>query len=238
MSDFGRVGMQKKDLFPIKGFREGLLISLGEGDWEKVSQALFQQIDHKSDFFEGAKVAIDVDERSLHAVDVSELRSKLADRGVTLFALLSKSTATEAVAETLGLSTKKSVLKVSDEDLPRALYDGETALMIKKTLRSGTSVKFAGNVIVDGDVNPGAEIRASGSIYIWGKLRGNAYAGIDGSKEEVIAALEILTTNLSIANIFFQEQKIKIKIKRKAEKAYLNDDLVKIIDWEQYKRLE
>jgi septum site-determining protein MinC len=110
--------------------------------------------------------------------------------------------------------------------------------MIRKTLRSGTSVKYAGHVIVDGDVNPGAEIRASGSIYVWGKLRGNAFAGIDGSQEEIIAALEIESPNLSIANIFYQEQKIKIKIKRKAEKAYLEGNTIKIIDWEGYKRLE
>lgn len=231
--------MDKDGAFPIKGFREGLLITLGEGDWKKVSEALFKQIDAKQDFFEGAKVAIDVDERSLRAAEVSKLREELADRGVSLFALLSKSNATEAVAETLGLSTKKSVLKVSGKDLPRALYDGETALMIRKTLRSGTSVKFAGNVIVDGDVNPGAEIRASGSIYVWGKLRGNAYAGIDGSNEEVIAALEIESYNLRIADVYYQDSnKLRIKIKRKAEKAYLDGHTIKIVDWDQYKRLE
>lgn len=231
--------MDKNGTFPIKGFREGLLITLGEGDWEKVSQALFKQIDAKREFFEGAKVAIDVDERSLHAAEVSKLRDKLADRDVSLFALLSKSATTEAVAETLGLSTKKSVLKVNSKDLPRALYDGETALMIKKTLRSGTSVKFAGNVIVDGDVNPGAEIRASGSIYVWGKLRGIAYAGIDGSRKEVIAALEIESYNLRIAEVYYQDNnKLRIKIKRKAEKVYLDGHTLKIVDWEQYKRLE
>jgi septum site-determining protein MinC len=230
--------VHKNAAFPIKGFREGLLITLGDGDWEKVSEMLYEQIKDRAEFFQGAKIAIDVGERSLHAAEVSKLRDKLADHDVSLFALLSKSSATDAVAETLGLSTRKSVLKVSDNDLPRALYNGESALMIRKTLRSGTSVKYAGHVIVDGDVNPGAEIRASGSIYVWGKLRGNAFAGIDGSQEEIIAALEIESPNLSIANIFYQEQKIKIKIKRKAEKAYLEGNTIKIIDWEGYKRLE
>lgn len=230
--------MQIKDTFPIKGFREGLLISLGDGEWDKVSEALFEQIDNRREFFEGAKVAIDVDERNLRAAEVSKLRGLLADRNVTLFALLSKSAATEAVAETLGLSTKKSVLKVSNKDLPRALYDGESAIMIKKTLRSGTSVKFAGNVIVDGDVNPGAEIRASGSIYVWGKLRGNAFAGIDGSTDEVIAALEFDSYNLSIANIFYPESRMRIKIKKKPEKAILDRNEILIIPWDQDKRLK
>ena len=231
--------MKNSDTFPIKGFREGLLISVGDGDWEKVNNDLLEQIDGKADFFEGAKVAIDVGERSLHAAEVSKLRNELSDRNVSLFAVLSKSPATEVVAETLGLSTKKSILKINNKDLPRALYDGEPALLIKKTLRSGTLVKYAGNVIVDGDVNPGAEIRASGSIYVWGKLRGVAFAGIEGSREEVIAAIDIESCNMRIANIYYQDNsKLKIKIKKKPEKAFVDGNELKIVDWEQYKRLE
>ncbi len=235
---FERVEMDQKSKFPIKGFREGLLISLGEGDWQKLTDELLTHIDGQPEFFEGAKVAIDVNERRLRAADVSKLRDRLADRKVSLFALLSKSAATETVAETLGLSTKKSDLKSGANELPRALHGGENALLIRKTLRSGASVKFAGDVIVDGDVNPGAEIIASGSIYVWGILRGSAHAGIEGSKHEVFAALEIQTSNLRIAEFDYQEPKIKVKIKKKAEKAFVDERNLKIVDWDQYKRLE
>jgi septum site-determining protein MinC len=224
--------------FPIKGFREGLLITIGEGDWQKLTEEFYAQIDAQRDFFKGAKVAIDVNERKLRAADVSKLRDKLADRDVTLFALLSKSASTDAVAETLGLSTRKSDLKSGGSEIPRALHGGESALLIRKTLRSGTSVKFAGDVIVDGDVNPGAEIIASGSIYIWGVLRGTAHAGIDGSSHELIAALEIESSNLRIANIDYHEPKIKVRIKKKAEKVFIDGKNLKIVDWDQHKRLE
>ena len=230
--------MDKKDTFPIKGFRGGLLITLGDGDWDKVLEALLEQIDSRLEFFEGAKVAVDVGERILHAAEISKLRNQLSDRNVSLFALLSKSAATEAVAETFGLSTQKSVLKVNSKDIPKALYDGETALLIKKTLRSGTSVKFAGSVIVDGDVNPGAEIKASGSIYVWGKLRGNAHAGIEGAADEVIAALEFNSYNLSIANIYYPESRLRIKIKKKPEKAILDRGEIIFVSWDLRKRLE
>lgn len=230
--------MEKKDLFPIKGFREGLLITLGEGDWHKVLDMLLKQIDGQREFFEGAKVAIDVGERKLRAVEVCRLRDQLADRTVTLFALLSKSPSTEAVAETLGLSTQKSILKVNEDELPSALYDGEMALMIQKTLRSGTSVKYTGDVVVVGDVNPGAEILAEGSIYVWGKIKGTAHAGIGGSKNEIITAFEIESENLRIADIDYQDPKLKIKIKRKAEKAIVDGNTLRIVDWEQHKLLE
>jgi septum site-determining protein MinC len=230
--------MDQKVKFPIKGFREGLLVSMGEGDWQNLTEELFAQIDGNLEFFEGAKMAVDVDERKLKAAEVSKLRDKLADRKVTLFAILSKSAATETVAETFGLSTKKSDLKTGANEIPRALHGGENALLLRKTLRSGAAVKFAGDVIVDGDVNPGAEITASGSIYVWGKLRGTAHAGIEGSKNEVIAALEIETSNLRIANIDYQEPKLKVRIKKKAEKAFIDGKNLKIVDWDQYKRLE
>jgi len=151
---------------------------------------------------------------------------------------LSKSAATETVAESLGLSTHKSVLKESAKDLPRALYDGENALLIRKTLRSGTSVKFSGSVIVEGDVNPGAEIFAGGSIYIWGILRGHAHAGVQGLQNAVIVALDLQSNNLRIADTHCQESKIKIKIKKRAEIAFLDGSTFKIMDWDQYKRLE
>ncbi len=230
--------MKTLEAFPIKGFREGLLITIGEGDWQKNFDALLQQIDGRREFFEGAKVAIDVGERKLRAAEVCALRDRLADRRVTLFALLSQSPSTEAVAETLGLSTKKSILKVNEEDLPRALYDGETALMIRKTLRSGTSVKYSGSVFVEGDINPGAEVFADGSIYVWGKIRGTVHAGIGGSEKEVIAALEISTEKMRIANISYRENKLKIKPKKKICKVVIDGNSLKFIEWEQHKLIE
>lgn len=230
--------MEKLEAFPIKGFREGLLITVGDGDWQKVLDALVRQIDKECEFFEGAKVAIDVGERKLRAVEVCALRDILADRSVTLFALLSQSPSTEAVAETLGLSTKKSVLKVNVEDLPRALYDGETALFIRKTLRSGTSVKYSGSVVVEGDINPGAEVIASGSVIVWGKIRGSVHAGIDGSEKEVIAALEISTEKISIANIEYRENKLKIKPKKKVCKVVIDGTALRFVEWEHHKLIE
>jgi septum site-determining protein MinC len=48
-------------------------------------------------------------------------------------------------------------------------------------LRSGTVLDDSGHVVVVGDVNPGAEIRAGGDIVVMGALRGVAHAtSVDG----------------------------------------------------------
>jgi len=217
--------------FPIKGFKEGLLISLGEGDWNIVLMTLLSQIDDKPDFFKGAKIAVDVSERAIHAAEMGLLRDKLSERGMSLFAVISKSNITEAVAESLGLSTQKSLLKDRGESIRNAIIDAEKAVLLKKTLRSGASVKYPGHVIIDGDVNPGSEIIAGGSIYIWGKLRGTALAGADGSEKAVICALDFNPAGMRIANIVKEGQLIKLKIKKNPQKASIQNGIIIVSDW-------
>jgi septum site-determining protein MinC len=224
-----------KTQFPIKGYKEGLLIKLGEGNWKDVQADLLEQIEERKDFFQGAKIAIDVDERVVRAVEMGAMRDVLSERGVNLFAVISKSSVTDSVAESLGLSTHKTILREKENAVRNILADGENAVLIRKTLRSGTSIKYPGHVLVEGDVNPGAEILAGGSIYIWGKLRGSAHAGIDGSEKEVICALELNPAQLRIANIAREFSRVKIKIKKKktqAQKAMINLGEIRILDWE------
>jgi septum site-determining protein MinC len=222
----------------IKGFREGLLINLGEGDWKTVSTTLLGQIDDRADFFRGAKISIDVGERSVHAAEMGQLRDKLSERGVILFAVISKSLATEAVAESLGLATHKSVLKDNNETIKNALVEGEKAVLVQKTLRSGASIKYPGHVIVDGDVNSGAEIIAEGSIYIWGKLRGSTSAGINGMENTVICALDFNPEKMRIANIVREGQSMILKIKKIPQKAYIENGSIQISDWKQINPLK
>lgn len=217
--------------FPVKGFREGLLISLGEGDWPDLVGNLLAQIDERADFYRGAKLAIDVNERQIRASDMGSLRDQLSERGITLFAILGKSSATQAVAESLGLATTKSVLRENRDGFSHALFEGEKAIVIQKTLRSGTLVKFPGSVVVEGDINPGAQVEASGSIYVWGKLRGSVHAGIDGSTDSVVCALDFNPITLRIADLEIKEPKLKIKLKKNICKAKIVDGSIKLVEW-------
>ncbi|MDA8192978.1 MAG: septum site-determining protein MinC [Thermaerobacter sp.] len=75
----------------------------------------------------------------------------------------------------------------------------QPTLLIRRTLRSGQRVRFGGNVVVLGDVNPGAEISARGDIVVMGWLRGVAHAGADGDEQAVVCAFRINPTQLRIA---------------------------------------
>lgn len=72
--------------------------------------------------------------------------------------------------------------------------------MIQRTLRSGQTVRFDGNVLVLGDVNPGAEIIAAGHVVVMGVLRGVVHAGANGDTQATVTALWLLPTQIRIAS--------------------------------------
>ncbi|WP_414153612.1 septum site-determining protein MinC [Prochlorococcus sp. MIT 1341] len=69
------------------------------------------------------------------------------------------------------------------------------------TLRSGDHLTTEGDLLVYGDVNPGARISAGGDVMIWGKLRGIAHAGKNGNETSKISALQLRPLQLRIAEV-------------------------------------
>ena len=68
------------------------------------------------------------------------------------------------------------------------------------TLRSGDYLQSDRSILIYGDVNPGATVSSSGDILIWGRLRGVAHAGADGSTQARIIALQLRPLQLRIAD--------------------------------------
>jgi septum site-determining protein MinC len=75
---------------------------------------------------------------------------------------------------------------------------GRRTLTIRRTLRSGTTAHFDGDIVVFGDVNPGAEVVASGSITVLGALLGMAHAGATGDETCFILAFDLRPHQLRI----------------------------------------
>ncbi len=76
---------------------------------------------------------------------------------------------------------------------------GVATLYHRGTLRGGQALHNLGNLVVIGDVNPGAELVASGDIVVFGALRGVAHAGAQGDRGARVIALELAATQLRIA---------------------------------------
>jgi septum site-determining protein MinC len=191
---------QTASLVQIKGIRDGLLATLSDAPWEELRAALLTQIDDRPAFFQGARLALDVGAVVLKVNDLVDLRDRLSERNVSLWAVVSESPTTEQTSQLLGLATRIS--KPRPEEYRGALdvITDETALFINKTLRSGTRVEFPGHVVVVGDVNPGAEIVAEGNVIVWGRVRGMVHAGAKGERSAFICALDLSPNQLRIAD--------------------------------------
>jgi septum site-determining protein MinC len=185
----------------FKGIREGLLVTLSDGEWPEIELALMEQLDAQGEFLRGAKLILNVENHVINAAALGKLRDHLSDKGLTLWAVLTNSPTTETNAQAMGMATRiyqgpvDQAPKVRDKKL-----EGDEAILIHRTLRSGASIKFDGHIIVIGDVNPGAEIIAGGNIMVWGKLRGMVHAGANGNTKAVVCALGLTPTQLRIGD--------------------------------------
>jgi septum site-determining protein MinC len=171
----------KEELVNFRGIKEGIYIFIKEGSFQCIKKELEKKLKESIDFFKGANI--------------------LGIKGE----YLSK----EEINELIQIIEHKYNLHISEDGLPSSLegpgfytgIDEGMTKFINTTIRSGQVVEYEGNIVIIGDVNPGALIKARGNIIILGTLRGVAHAGDDGNKDAIVAAYNLQPTQLRIANI-------------------------------------
>jgi septum site-determining protein MinC len=201
----------------IKGIREGLLITLGDGAYADILRQLTTELSQKRDFLQGSKMVLQVGNWSLQRRQLAEIKDLFEKQELTLWTVLTEQANTRSAARDLGLATRLpgSHTDLDGNALPAtapipkpapkmteagAAEIGFSGILVRETLRSGRSIYHEGHVIVVGDVNAGAEIIAGGDVIVWGRLRGLVHAGALGDERAMICALELNPTQLRIAN--------------------------------------
>ena len=91
------------------------------------------------------------------------------------------------------------------EQPPKGTRPSVPADIVRGTCRAGEVLKFPGNVVVVGNVNPGAQIIAEGDILVFGTLRGTAHAGASGDSTAVILATSSASPQLRIGDFLAEE---------------------------------
>ncbi len=216
----------------IKGVKDGLLISLEESEeWQAVMTDLAARIDQQSSFFAGARITLDVGARPVRKDELGSAKALLDRRGLTLYAVLSESKTTIDSASALDLRANLITPTPTDGIAPSQTdEDGTFGVMIRRTMRSGRTVRSQGHVVVFGDVNPGAEIIANGDVIVWGRLRGNVHAGANGDESALVCALDMIPTQLRIAGFISISPQDKHH-KPKPEMALIRDGRIIVEAW-------
>jgi septum site-determining protein MinC len=220
----------KRQAVNIKGIRDGLLITMGEGNWPELETTLLTILGERADFLKGAKVAMDVGNHILRAADMGRMRDVFSEQGIALWAVMSNSPVTEQNAQVLGLATRISTPRPERTIRPLDTnLAGETAIFVQRTIRSGFKVSHNGHVTIMGDVNPGGEIYAGGNVVVWGRLKGMAFAGMEGDEKAVICALEMEPMQIRIAGFALSQPTRKFK--QEPEMAFIKNGRVVIEPW-------
>ncbi len=184
----------------IKGTKDGLLVTLGEGELAGLLAELEERLSGTASFFNGGQVALEVGRRELSVEEIGHIQAVLAQNEVALGTVISEAPVTRAAARHLGLETRRGL-----RPEPRPERRGEEdfaefseGALIRRTLRSGQVIRHPGHVVIIGDVNAGAEVIVGGDIVIWGRLRGTVHAGATGDDRTIVCALDLAPTQLRI----------------------------------------
>lgn len=186
----------------VKGERDGLVLILpAAGTNESAHAELAAYLEQAGDFFKGAQVAIDVGSRLLAQSELEAIRALLRAVEVESDTLRALNDETRTVALALGMEVPFVVTPDVAQPDPVVMLPEESieALLVRRTLRGGQSIRYPGAVVVLGDVNPGAEVIAGGDVIVWGALRGLVHAGATGDEHAKVCALYLAANQLRIA---------------------------------------
>jgi septum site-determining protein MinC len=190
----------------IKGVRQGILLVLPDDrEWDEVIGQLETKLAAASNLIQGAKAQLDVGDRPVTAEQLGALVKQLTERyQLETNALIGTHDDARAAAEAAGLTMTAAPPPLPPERTkvvasPDAANPPNNALYLRQTVRSGQSIRHDGTIVLCGDVNPGAEVIATGDIVVFGTLRGVAHAGAAGDEECQIIAINLRPTQIRIA---------------------------------------
>ncbi|MEB3318179.1 MAG: septum site-determining protein MinC [Cyanobacteriota bacterium] len=142
----------------------------------------------------------------LRPIDFRRLMDLLKTASLSLRSVSCQEEGARIAAASLGLTVEMSPIVGEtagwEEAEPESRGGADSvALSIHQgTVRSGDHQHAAGSLLVLGDVNPGAQVSATGHVMVWGKLRGTAHAGRSGDRTARIVALHLHPLQLRIAD--------------------------------------
>lgn len=181
----------------FKGTKEGIVLQIKPFHcFEEVADCIHKKFEKSAQFFTGAtiigiegEIGIEKNRMDLYKILTDEYKLNV----ISLDKVVKAEKEVKPVPEAQPVIEEPVVKKLD--------YNEHDTKIVRKNLRSGMGVSYDGNVVVIGDVNPGAEISAGGNVIVMGKLRGMVHAGKFGNKETYIIASKLLPTQIRIANV-------------------------------------
>ena len=208
----------------IKGENDGLMLEFPPDlSFLEIVEELSRKLDSGSGFFLRGTL-VRVPRNRFSKEELAELQELFRTHG--LICRLEKPVPMRS-ASPVPPSPKPAAASVSPQEAMQDAPELQRMLVIDKTLRGGQAVETEGSVIVFGNVNPGAQITAGGSVDIRGTCRGLVHAGAAGDSTAFIIADHLMPTQIRIAN-YVARSPDEPEYSGKAERAYVKDGQIVI----------
>lgn len=169
-------------MLTVKGSKDGLVVTLEEKtDLLDAKKELRKKFESTKEFFNKGKLTITINALNFTEFEICELQcviKEILDEAEITFVSY--------------LELKKAEELKNGGDEPTRFYKG--------TVRSGQRLEATKNLVVIGDANPGSELVAGGNVIVVGSLKGMVHAGAGGNEEAFVIALNMMPTQLRIAN--------------------------------------
>lgn len=207
-----------RELVSLKGTKEGLILAIApDSDFDVVLESLKTKLAPAKDFWEGAVVKLETIPPGWTDKEREKLLSVFGEFNMSIKVDYSQLEQQEVLTGKSPVGTFQRV--------------GNNALLVRRNLRSGQRICHDGHLVIMGDVNPGAEIVATGDIVVLGALRGMAHAGADGNTKATVMALRLEPVQLRIAQFISRSPDGKVEPPAVPEIAFVKDDRIAVQEY-------
>ena len=205
------------DIVTIKGLKYGLQLTFAKGaTFDDVQANLLDKLESGNGFFiRGTTVFVP---KGYFAEDQNEKLRRMFHRHGMLFS-------TELKRPNLDPPSRDTNKPQKVKTTPSTSAPVQNMMVINRTVRGGQEVKADSSVLICGNVNPGAQVIAGGSIDIRGTCRGFVHAGAFGDKSAFVIADRLMPVQIRIADLVARAPDEPESVD-KAERALIKDNMI------------
>lgn len=188
----------KDERIQIRGNRDGINATIDTSKFDSFKEmldCLVEKLSAGSAFYKGSVLTITSDLKKYNEKDILELKEILFEKIKIKECLIETPLNKE--------NSSKNTVKSDDKEIAKifsGVYEGKTKF-IRKTVRGGQCITYPGNIVIIGDINNGAEVKAAGNIIVLGSIKGKVHAGNTGNLKAIISAFNLQPEVLQIGNI-------------------------------------
>ena len=201
-----------EDIVKIKGMKAGLMLSFTRGaKFDDIRANIQNKLESGNSFFIRGTTAY-VPKDTLPTDQIEVLRKMFHQHG-----MLFRTEIPKVKMEVNSVEEKK---KLPPEEDPQQM------IVINRTLRGGQEVRTKSSVLICGNVNPGAQVIAGGSIDVRGTCRGMVHAGAFGNTNAFIVADQLIPMQIRIADMIARSPDVMEKSETPERASIKNGQIV------------